>query len=129
MIPSLARSLTLRQVAVLVGVGVVLWFGVAVLLAALEPLGALRGPGAVLLYVLVIPATWPLVLLVRKAAKADRNQTLAAVAIPTATASLLDGNALIWIPGLYGASPHAAGAAILWGVGVALVFGLVMNRD
>ena len=129
MSPHPARSLSVTQIAILIGFGATLWFGAALLIPAIEPMGALRYPGVILFYVLLIPGTWPFILLARKAATLAREQTLLTVAIPTATASLLDANALIWSPTLYGANPPGAGAAILWGVGVTLVLGVVMNRN
>ena len=120
-----ARPLGASQIASLVLIGAGLWFGAARLLAAVGPMGAFAAPGIFILYALVIPGTWPFILLARRI---TQGRTLLGVAIATATASLLDGNALVWMPGLYGADPAGAGAAILWGVGVALVLGLVMDK-
>ena len=121
-------ALTSRQIAILIGFGALLWFGVALLIRGLEPLGALRGSGVVILYAALVPATYPLILLTRAVGRVQPEQTLAAVVVPTMTASLLDGAALMVYPALYGADRGGAGASILWGVGVALAFALAMNR-
>ena len=121
-------TLTPRQVVIVASFGAALWFGAALLIRAIEPLGALRGTGVVLFYALLIPGTWPFILLARVVAGLAREQTLTAVVIATATASLLDGAALMVYPALYGADRGGAGASILWGVGVGLVLALLMNR-
>ncbi len=121
-------ALTSRQIGILIGYGILLWFGVALLIRGLEPLEALRGPGVAILYAALIPATYPLILLTRAIARVRPEQTLTAVVIATMTASLIDGIALMVDPALYGADRGGAGASILWGVGVALAFALMMNR-
>ena len=117
-----------KQVAILVANGVALWFGGAMLIQALAPMGALHGAGVVLFYALIIPGTVPFILLARQLADLRADQLVSGVAIVTATASLLDGCALVWAPQLYGPEPAGAGAAILWGVGVGLMLALVMAR-
>ena len=123
--PSL--NLTLRQSAIMVVFGAILWFAAALLIRAIEPLGALHGAGVAIFYAALIPGTWPFILLARAVARLRREQTVMGVVLATATASLLDGTALMLHPGLYGADRGGAGAAILWGVGVGLVLALVMN--
>ncbi len=121
-------SLSTGQVVLLIGIGIAVWFVVALLLAALAPLGVYAGTANLLLYALIVPGTVPLILLIRTLTRARRDQTLTCVTIVTATASLLDGNALLRLPVLYGASPAGAGATLLWGVGVALALSVVMSR-
>ena len=119
---------TLRQIAILIVFGAILWFGAALLIRAIEPLGALRGTGVVIFYAALIPGTYPFILLARAIARLQPEQTVTAVGIATMTASLLDGTALMVYPALYGADRGGAGAAILWGVGVGLALALAMNR-
>ncbi len=123
-----ARAVRPAQIAILMTLGVVLLYLVAVALGAAGRLGAFRSPGVIVLYALVIPATVPLILLCRRLAGLARDQTLLTVAVVTATASVLDGNALVWFPSLYGGYAAGAGAAIVWGIAVALVLGVTMNR-
>jgi hypothetical protein len=124
-------GLTARQMAVLAGLGAILWLGAALLLRTLAPLGIYDGWARVVLYAAIIPGTWPFVVLLIRAAGLDRAQALHGVAVALAVATLLDGLALAWVPGLYGARIEdvaGAGAVILWGAGVFLVFGAVATR-
>ena len=126
---STASTLGTGQIAMLVFLGVGLWFLAALMLRAVEPFGAFTVPGVFILYILLIPGTYPFVLLIRKLAKLRGDQTMLGVTIVTATASLCDANALVWFPkALYGANPLGAAAAILWGIGVALCLGIMMNK-
>lgn len=125
------EKLAVWQVVVLVAIGVALWFGAALMLRYLGAAGAFEGRGTLLIYALVIPGTVPFVVLTRTLARLARDQILLGVAIVTSTATLLDGAALAAMPTMYGdAAPlvAASGAAILWGVGVGLVLGLVLSR-
>lgn len=124
--------LTTTQIAILVGIGAALWLAAALMLRALAPMGVYDGLGRVALYVLTVPGTYPFILIARAAARLKADQIAIAVTVATATAVLLDGIALAWFPALYGSAAGqvaGAGAAILWGAGVALVLGLAMNRS
>jgi len=127
--PSPTRQLSARQFAILVVSGIVFWFLGAVLIRAVEPLGALEGYGAVLFYALLVPGTWPAIPLARKLASLRGDQTALGITIATGTAILFDGCALRLIPDLYGPNIAGAGAVILWGGGVALMLGVWMNRS
>lgn len=120
--------LTLGQWLALVTIGAVLWLLVIFLLRAVGALGGYSAMGTVLFYLLLVPGTVPLVVATRKIVGLRANQVLAAVAIVTASASLLDGVALAAMPSFYGNNPLGASAALLWGVGVALFLGVLMNR-
>ena len=125
------QALSTPQIVMLVALGAVLWFLAAIMLRALAPLGIYDGSNRILLYALVIPGTFPFVLIARKLARLAPDQMAIALAIATAAATLLDGLALAWFPGLYGSNTAqiaGAGAAILWGAGVGLVMGITMNR-
>lgn len=124
-------SLTRRQGITLVTVGIVLWFLAAMLLRALGPTGIYEGSARIRLYVLVIPGTWPFVLMTARLAGLAPGQALPGLAIVTGTAALLDGIALAWVPQIYGDSAElvaGAGGAILWGAGVGLALALVHDR-
>jgi hypothetical protein len=119
------------QTLILAGFGALLWFGAAVLLRTLGPMGVFEGSSRALLYALIIPGTWPFILVAEKLARLGRDQIALGVAVVTAAAALLDGIALAWFPSLYGADPSlvaASGAAILWGAGVGPVLGFFRNR-
>lgn len=120
-----------RQLSILAALGAILWLGAALLLRALAPLGVYDGLARVALYAAIVPGTWPFVLLLVRAAGLARRQALSGVAVALAVATLLDGLALAWAPGLYGtteAHVAGAGAAILWGAGVFLVLGALAAR-
>ena len=122
-------TLTPGQAVMLALIGITLWFLAALLLRAIEPMGAFTVPGVFILYALLIPGTYPFVLMTRRLAKLRGDQTMLGVTIVTATATLCDANALVWFPEtLYGANPLGAAAAVLWGVGVALFLGIMMNK-
>ena len=123
--------LTQRQIAILAGLGALLWLVAALLLRLLAPLGIHEGTGRVVLYAAIVPGTLPFVLFLIRAAGLHRSQALAGVATALAVAMLLDGVALAWFPALYGpdaAAVAGAGAAILWGAGVFLVLGAAVGR-
>lgn len=120
--------LTARQTFLMAVFGAILWFAAALLMRAIEPLGAFEGAGVLVLYAAIIPGTVPFILLARKVAALRRDQTALAVTIATGVASMLDGNALVLIPHLYGTDVAGAGAAILWGGGVGLILGVIMSR-
>lgn len=120
---------SLRQTLIVIGLGAGPWLLAALLLRALAPFGIYEGAGRVRLYLLIVPGTLPVVLLVRRIA--GRAQVGLGMAVGTAAATLPDGPALAWAPGLHGtdAAQHAgAGAAILWGGGVGLALGALMTR-
>ncbi len=125
------QLLTPVQITMLAIFGAVLWFGAANTLRIIGPMGALQGYGRVILYIAIIPGTYPFVLLAKKMIKLASDQIAIGYTVATATATLLDGMVLAWFPALYGSSAEqvaASGAAILWGVGVGLVLALMVSR-
>lgn len=125
------QALTTTQYLILIVYGALLWFGAALLLRALAPMGALDGSALVLTYALIIPGTLPAVFLARRLARLDPSQTAIGLTVVTAAAILLDGTAFGWFPGLYAATlalQLKAAATILWGAGVGLVLGPALNR-
>ena len=122
----------MRQTTVLIGLGAAFWLTAAVLLRMLGSAGIYDGTMRIAFYLLVVPGTLPLVLLTQRIAGLRNDQIALGVAVVTATATLLDGLALAWVPSLYGADAAqvaGAGAAILWGAGVGLVLGFALNRS
>lgn len=105
-----------------------LWILVILLFRAVDSVGGFAGVGPALFYVLLVPATVPLITATRRIVRLRREQSLLAVAVVTASASLLDGIALAVVPAFYGTHPLAGAATLLWGVGVALSLGVWMGR-
>jgi hypothetical protein len=129
--PETTAPLSPRQTGILIAFGVIGWFLAALLIRFLEPYGVLQGTARVWTYLLIIPGSVPLVWIGRAIAKLTKAQLGVAAAVFTATALLLDGLAVAWIPWLYGhATDHvlAGAAAILWGAGIAITLGFVMER-
>ena len=116
-------TLTSRQMLITVALGVALWLAAALLLNALSGTGVHDGIARVVLYLAIIPGTAPFIVLIDKAAGLAAGQTGLAVSLAVGAATLLDGLALAWTPGLYGGAEHVdvAGSAILWGAGVAIM--------
>lgn len=111
--------------------GAVLWLAAALLLRWLGPMGIHEDPLRILVYLLVIPGTFPFVLQIEKLAKLRRDQAFTGMAVATMMAVLLDGVALAWFPRLYGETVEmwaGAGAVILWGAGVGMVLGWARTR-
>lgn len=82
-------------------------------------------------FILIIVATVPALLLGYRLAGISRSRAATGATIMTGAAALLDGVALTWFPALYGSNPVVilgGAAAILWGAGVALVLGVILER-
>jgi hypothetical protein len=126
----MTAALTARQFWILVIMGAILWFAAAMLIRIIGPMGVFEGSNRVWTYLLVIPGTLPFVMLVRRSAGLAASQHGIGMAIGTTSAMLLDGVALAWIPWLYADTVElvaAAGAVILWGAGVGMVLGFVLD--
>ncbi|MEO1045493.1 MAG: hypothetical protein AAFX04_08655 [Pseudomonadota bacterium] len=126
-----APRLAARQLLICILMGIALWFFAALLLRMLGQAELLSKGNMALLYALVIPGTIPFVYLIRLVARLHPGQLGPGLAVATAAAALCDGMALIWFPGLYGATTEIiafSGASILWGAGVAIALGFLLDR-
>jgi len=127
------RFLPLRtsQIVSLVIIGAVLWFVAAMLLRVLGPMGVFEGNGTAVLYALVVPGTYPFIVMTQKIAGLARDQLALGISVLTAAAMVLDGIALAWYPYLYANDVDlvaSSGAAILWGAAVGMILSFCMNR-
>lgn len=125
-------GLSTGRTATLAVVGAALWFLAAILLRDIGPIGAFEGSNRILLYALTIPGTLPFVWLTQRIARLASNQIAIGIAVVTATALLIDGVVMAWFPEIYGTElPQVtnSAAAILWGAGVGLVLGFIMNKE
>ena len=125
-----ATPFSTRQRAILITMGAALWFVAAMLIRVIGPMGAFDGGNRLWLYLLVVPGTLPFVFLIRAVAGLATGRVGVGVAVVTATAALIDGVALAWFPWIYADSVElvaAAGAVILWGAGVGMVLGFVVD--
>lgn len=124
-------TLTYRQFWIAALNGAVLWLAAALLLRWLGPMGIHEGSARVILYALVVPGTYPFNLIIRALARLEKGQMVQALALGTAVATLLDGIALAWFPGLYGTGIDmhmGAATVILWGAGVGIMLAFWMDR-
>lgn len=122
---------TTRQSVVLALMGALFWFVAALVVRWTAANWAGRDGATVLVFALVVAATIPALFVGARVAGVGRDHFLAVASIMVGVAALLDSIALTWFRPLYGTDPAivlAGAAAILWGAGVALVLGLVLQR-
>jgi hypothetical protein len=119
------QRLSIRQLWITGAIGAALWLAAALLLGALGPRGIYEGSNRVILYLLVIPGTWPVLPMMVRLAGLAKSQLGLGMAFGTMVAVVLDGLALAWWPALYGGPDYVAGAGavILWGAGVGMALG------
>jgi hypothetical protein len=115
---------------VLVLLGIVLWAIAAAYIRWLP--GSLANPtqGAIG-FMISVPVGWLSVRLVRRLASLRHDELLAGVCLVGATAMMLDGLVLHWVPQVYGETPAVIrlGAAwLLWGYGVSFGIALLVLR-
>ena len=123
--------LTTSQAAILAIIGAVYWF-IAALVVRWTAAGWVGNDAmTALVFGLIIVGTVPALLLGIRIAGLGRNQAQISATVMTGTALLLDGVALTWGQSLYGDDPTivlGGAASIMWGAGVALVLGMVLER-
>ena len=122
---------TTRQTVMLALMGALFWFAAALVVRWTAADWAGRDGATVLVFVLIVIATIPALFMGARVAGMGREQFLAVGAIMVGVAALLDSIALTWFRPLYGTDPAivlAGAAAILWGAGIALVLGIVLQR-
>lgn len=110
--------------------GAVGWFLAALLCRTLGSMGVYDGSAQIILYAAIIPGTIPVVWLMKPLLGVRRSEMFAAAAIVDMSALVLDGIAVAWFPSLYGTDPQMvanSAAAVLYGAGVLLAIGFVMN--
>lgn len=121
---------TRRQIGILLAMGALLWFVAAMLIRVIGPMGAFDGSNRTWLYLLVIPGTLPFIFAIRRVAGLAVRQHGLGVAVVTMAAMLIDGIALAWFPWIYADTIElvaAAGAVILWGAGVGMALGFLVD--
>jgi hypothetical protein len=112
--------------ALLMLLGTSLWAIGVLGIHACAPLGVLAPAWSLPLLFAALPMAWLTLRLLRRVA-GDAG-LVEALAIASAPALLLDGVALTWAPWVYGAAvaeQRAAGAWLLWFVGVSLVLAMI----
>jgi hypothetical protein len=125
------RRLTTAQTVTLAMMGAVYWF-VAALVVRWTATGWVGNDGSTaLVFALIIVATVPALFLGMAIARVGRDRAQISAAIMTGTALLLDGVALTWGRSLYGTDPATVlggAASIMWGAGVAIGLGMLLER-
>jgi hypothetical protein len=124
-----SAGLTARQASMLVAIGIALWFVAAMLLRQIAPLGVFDGPARGVLYVLIVPGTWPFLMLTQRLVHLAEAQIVPGVALVTAAALLADSLVFAWFPWIYGAPEYHrdCAAAVFWGAGVGLLMSLALG--
>lgn len=120
-----------RQLSIIVGTGVVVWFVGALVCRWIGDAGWYAGTARWVAYAALIPGTLPVLLLLRALAGLRSDQMALASAVATAAAITLDSVAMVVMPELYAANSEnlaSAGASILWGGAVAIFLGCWLNR-
>ena len=130
---SIAERLPVRATAltILVAMGAVYWFIAALVVRWTAANWVGNNAMTMVVFGLIVLATVPALLLGMRLASLERARAQISATVMTGTALLLDGLALIWIPTLYGTDPQVVvggAASIMWGAGVALVLGMVLER-
>ena len=111
--------------------GAIYWFLAAMIVRWTATSWVGHDTTTVVVFAAVVVGTVPALLLGMRIASVGRDRAASAATIITATALLLDGVALTWFRTLYGSDPVVVlggAATILWGAGVALVLGIVLER-
>ncbi|UVO54692.1 hypothetical protein [Sphingomonas sp. SUN039] len=119
------------QTATLASMGAVYWF-VAALVVRWTAANWVGSDGATaLVFALIVVATVPALFLGMAVARVGRDRAQISATVMTGTALLLDGVALTWAKSLYGTDPSVVlggAASIMWGAGVALALGMMLER-
>lgn len=128
--PALPR-LTTAQAATLAIMGAIFWFVAALVVrwTAATWVGS-DGPTA-LVFALIIVATVPVLFTGMAVARVGRDKAQISAAIMVGTALLLDGLAMTWGQSLYGTDPVVVlggAASIMWGAGVAIALGILLEK-
>jgi hypothetical protein len=122
--------LSRRQIAVLIGLALVMWVGATGFIRLLP--AALGDPRwALVSFTAMAPVGWASVRLIAAVAGLRGASLLAGVGVVGAIAMMIDGVALAWAPQLYAASERGArlGAAwLLWGYGLSLAIAVWLAR-
>jgi len=128
---SIGHSLTYGQLARIIAVGVVFWFGAAMAVKVLSPMGAFGTVGSAVMFALALPLGWAGVWIAARVASLRGEQVLPGIAVGAAAATFCDGIALTWFRWLYGTDPEQVlyGAAwILWGIFAFIVAAIVEGQ-
>jgi Family of unknown function (DUF5367) len=120
------------QLFLFIALGIIFWFTAAMVIRfAGANVFSENNPLLILFFALAFPITYIFFFVTKLAAKVPYTAMLQPVVIMTLTAALLDGIALAFFRTLYAKSFEVAlhGAAwILWGVGIGLLFALILNN-
>jgi len=113
-----------------VGLGVLAWVAGVLLIRFAGASFFVEGSAWLVgLYMLTIPGAWLLVKGIALATKLSGTAIVTAIVIMNATATLLDGAAIAWLPSLYGVlTPALAAAWLLWFVGVSSWASILISR-
>ncbi len=116
----------------LMAYGTALWFLAALAVRYGTPAGLFTGPAGIVTYVATFALTYAHAWAGRRMPHIGPGRLLSATAIATFPALLLDGIAVVWMPGLYGPDAAAMLPGLAWvfaGAGGFLLFAVMLDRD
>jgi hypothetical protein len=123
-------GLTIGKLAALMALASLVWLCAALFIRWLGPMGAFTGLSRVIVYGSTVVLTIPLNRRTLKIAGLSKHHMVTAIAVTTATATMLDGVAMSYFPELYGGDPAITGAGaawLLWAIGVASALAVVSS--
>ena len=123
--------LSSTAIATLVTMGAVYWFAAALVVRWTAANWVSNNAATGLVFGLIIVVTLPALMLGMRLASVARDRAQLSATIMTGTALLLDGVALTWGLPLYGTDSAivlGGAASIMWGAGVALTLGIVLEQ-
>jgi len=120
------------QTIVLAGMGAFYWFVAALVVRWTAANWVGNTAMTLLVFAAIVVVTGPALLIGMKIASVRRSDAAFAATIMTMTALFFDGIAITWFGSLYGIDPATVlggAASIMFGAGVALALGMVLQRD
>lgn len=124
------KSLPPDRIGVFAAIGAIFWFLAAMTVQVTGPFAFDGSVRQGLLYLACAPLGFASTAAIAAITSTPRGAMVGPMVVMIATATFLDGIALVWAPFLYGGAANVAdgGAVILWGIGWFFVAAIVFAR-